>query len=130
MLKGFKDFIMKGNVVDLAVAVVMGTAFGAVVNSLVANVFMPLIAALFGSPNFDSFALVTINGNDVKFGVLITAVVNFLLIAAAIYFVVVMPMNMMIARRNAKLGIREAEPAVDAHIELLTEIRDSLRMRS
>jgi large conductance mechanosensitive channel len=130
MLKGFKDFIMKGNVVDLAVAVVMGAAFGAVVNSLVANVFMPLIAALFGSPNFDSFALVTINGNDVKFGVLITAVVNFLLIAAAIYFVVVMPMNMMIARRNAKLGIREEEPAVDAHIELLTEIRDSLRMRS
>ncbi len=130
MLKGFKDFIMKGNVVDLAVAVVMGAAFGAVVNSLVANVFMPLIAALFGSTNFDSFALVTINGNDVKFGVLITAVVNFVLIAAAIYFVVVMPMNMMIARRNAKLGIREEEPAVEAHIELLTEIRDSLRMRS
>lgn len=130
MLKGFKDFIMKGNVVDLAVAVVMGAAFGAVVNSLVANVFMPLIAALFGSPNFDSFALVTINGNDVKFGVLITAVVNFVLIAGAIYFVVVMPMNMMIARRNAKLGIPEEEPAVDAHIELLTEIRDSLRMRS
>ncbi len=130
MLKGFKDFIMKGNVVDLAVAVVMGAAFGAVVNSLVASVFMPLIAALFGSPNFDSFALVTINGNDVKFGVLITAVVNFVLIAAAVYFVVVMPMNMMIARRNAKLGIREEEPAVDAHIELLTEIRDSLRMRS
>ncbi|MDQ6753240.1 MAG: large conductance mechanosensitive channel protein MscL [Actinomycetota bacterium] len=130
MLKGFKDFIMKGNVVDLAVAVVMGAAFGAVVNSLVANVFMPLIAALFGSPNFDSFALVTINGNDVKFGVLITAVVNFLLIAAAIYVVVVMPMNIMIARRNAKLGIPKEEPAVDAHIELLTEIRDSLRMRS
>ncbi len=108
----------------------MGAAFGAVVNSLVANVFMPLIAALFGSPNFDSFALVTINGNDVKFGVLITAVVNFLLIAAAIYVVVVMPMNIMIARRNAKLGIPKEEPAVDAHIELLTEIRDSLRMRS
>jgi large conductance mechanosensitive channel len=130
MLKGFKHFIMKGNVVDLAVAVVMGAAFGAVVNSLVTNVLMPLIAALVGSPNFDSFALVSINGNDVKFGMLITAVVNFLLIAAAVYFVVVMPMNLLIARRNAKLGIQEQEPAVDPQIELLTEIRDSLRRRS
>ena len=129
MLKGFKDFIMKGNVVDLAVAVVMGAAFGAVVNSLVTNVLMPLIAALVGSPNFNSFALVTINGNDIKFGVLLTAIVNFLLVAAAIYFVVVVPMNHMIARRNAKLGIKEDEPAVDPQIELLTEIRDALKSR-
>ncbi len=121
---------MKGNVLDLAVAVIMGAAFGAVINALVTNVLMPLIAALVGSPNFDSFALLTINGNDVKFGVLITAVVNFLLIAAAVYFAIVMPMNMLIARRNAKLGIPEQEPAVDPQIELLTEIRDALRMRS
>jgi len=130
MLSGFKDFIMKGNVLDLAVAVIMGAAFGSVVNALVTNVLMPLIAALVGSPNFDSFALVTINGNDVKFGVLITAVVNFLLIAAAIYFVIVMPMNMLIARRNAKLGIPEKEPAADPQLELLTEIRDALRTRA
>ncbi|HEV7166447.1 MAG TPA: large conductance mechanosensitive channel protein MscL [Micrococcaceae bacterium] len=130
MISGFKDFIMKGNVLDLAVAVIMGAAFGAVINALVTNVLMPLIAALVGSPNFDSFALLTINGNDVKFGVLITAVVNFLLIAAAVYFAIVMPMNMLIARRNAKLGIPEQEPAVDPQIELLTEIRDALRMRS
>lgn len=127
MLKGFKDFIMKGNVVDLAVAVVMGTAFGAVVTALVQNVLMPLIAALFSSPNFDSFAVVTLNHNDIKFGVLLTAIVNFLLVAAAIYFVIVMPMNHMIARRNAKLGIKDQEPAVDPQIELLTEIRDLLR---
>ncbi|MGO4383333.1 large conductance mechanosensitive channel protein MscL [Specibacter sp. RAF43] len=129
MLKGFRDFIMKGNVVDLAVAVVIGAAFGAVVNALVANVLMPLIAALTGSPNFDSFALVTLNGNDLKFGVLLTALVNFVLIAAAVYFVVVVPMNHMIARRNARLGIKEPEPAADPQIVLLREIRDSLRAR-
>ncbi|MCU6479311.1 MULTISPECIES: large conductance mechanosensitive channel protein MscL [Arthrobacter] len=129
MLKGFRDFIMKGNVVDLAVAVVMGTAFGAVVNSLVANILMPLIAALFGSPNFDSFALVTLNGNAIKFGVFLTVLVNFILVAAAIYFAVVVPMNHIIARRNAKLGITEEEAAEDPQIVLLTEIRDSLRSR-
>ncbi|GAA1108562.1 large conductance mechanosensitive channel protein MscL [Arthrobacter flavus] len=129
MLNGFKTFIMKGNVVDLAVAVVLGTAFGAVVRALVDSVFMPLISALVGSPNFDDFAKVTINGNDILFGVLLTAVVNFLLVAAAIYFVVVLPMNKMIERRNRRLGNVEQEPAVDPQIELLTEIRDSLAAR-
>jgi len=126
MLKGFKDFIMKGNVVDLAVAVIIGAAFGAVVNSLVENIMMPLIAALIGSPNFDSFGLVTINGVDIKFGVFLTVLVNFIIVAAAVYFAVVAPMNHVIARRNAKLGIKEEEPAVDPQIELLTEIRDAL----
>ncbi len=120
---------MKGNVVDLAVAVVIGAAFGAVVNSLVENILMPLIAALFGSANFDSFALLTINGVDIKFGVFLTVLVNFLIVAATIYFVVVVPMNHVIARRNAKLGITEEEPPVDPQIELLTEIRDSLNAR-
>ncbi|PYG99552.1 large conductance mechanosensitive channel protein MscL [Arthrobacter stackebrandtii] len=127
MLKGFRDFIMKGNVVDLAVAVVIGAAFGAVVNSFVENILMPLIAALVGSPNFDSFAVLSINGVDVKFGMFLTVLVNFILVAAAIYFVVVVPMNHIIARRNAKLGIKEEEPAVDPQIELLTEIRDALK---
>ncbi|WP_343318405.1 large conductance mechanosensitive channel protein MscL [Arthrobacter sp. TMP15] len=127
MLKGFRDFIMKGNVVDLAVAVVIGAAFGAVVNSLVENILMPLIAALFGAADFDSFGLVSLNGVDIKFGVFLTVLVNFLIVAAAIYFMVVLPMNHMIARRNAKLGIKDEEPAVDPQIELLTEIRDSLK---
>ncbi|MBP2413355.1 large conductance mechanosensitive channel [Arthrobacter stackebrandtii] len=118
---------MKGNVVDLAVAVVIGAAFGAVVNSFVENILMPLIAALVGSPNFDSFAVLSINGVDVKFGMFLTVLVNFILVAAAIYFVVVVPMNHIIARRNAKLGIKEEEPAVDPQIELLTEIRDALK---
>lgn len=129
MLSGFKNFILKGNVVDLAVAVVMGAAFGAVVDALVKNVLMPLIAALVGSPNFDSFAKVTINGNDLQFGVLLTAIVNFVLVAAAIYFVVVAPMNHLIERRNAKLGISEDEPAADPTVTLLTEIRDNLVQR-
>ncbi|MBO9705732.1 MAG: large conductance mechanosensitive channel protein MscL, partial [Arthrobacter sp.] len=116
MLKGFKEFIMKGNVVDLAVAVVMGAAFGAVITALVENILMPLISMLVGAPNFDSFLVF----GDVKVGVFLTALINFLLIAAAIYFVVVMPMNHMIARRNAKLGIKEEEEAVDPQIALLT----------
>ncbi len=118
---------MKGNVVDLAVAVVIGAAFGAVVNSLVENILMPLVAALFASPNFDSFAVVNLNGVDLKFGVFLTVLVNFVIVAAAIYFMVVFPMNHMIARRNARLGIKEDGPAVDPQIELLTEIRDALR---
>ena len=132
MLTGFKNFILKGNVVDLAVAVIIGAAFGAVVTALVQSVMMPLIAALVGAPNFDSFALLTINGNDIKFGVLLTAIVNFLLIAAAIYFVVVVPMNHMIERRNRRLGISpdvKQEAAEDPQIALLTEIRDALHQR-
>lgn len=120
---------MKGNVVDLAVAVVIGAAFGAVITSLVENILMPLLAALTSSPNFDAFGVVNVNGVDIKFGVFLTVLVNFVLVAAAIYFVVVMPMNHMIARRNAKLGIKEEEPPVDAQIELLTEIRDALTAR-
>jgi len=132
MLTGFKSFILKGNVVDLAVAVIIGAAFSSVVTALVQSVMMPLIAALVGSPNFDSFALLTIDGNDIKFGVLLTAIVNFLLVAAAIYFVVVVPMNHMIERRNRRLGIDpnvKEEAAEDPQIALLTEIRDSLHQR-
>lgn len=117
---------MKGNVVDLAVAVVIGAAFGAVVTALVNSVLMPLIAKIFGVVTFDNF----LAWGDVRFGVLLTAIVNFVLVAAAIYFVVVVPMNHIIARRNAKLGIKDEEPAVDPQIELLTEIRDSLRSRT
>lgn len=130
MLTGFKNFILKGNVVDLAVAVVIGAAFGAVVTALVQSVLMPFIAGLVGSPNFDSFGVVTFNGNDIQFGVLLTAIVNFLLVAAAIYFVVVVPMNHMIERRNRRLGINpdvKDEAAEDPQIALLTEIRDALR---
>ncbi|TJY71479.1 large conductance mechanosensitive channel protein MscL [Arthrobacter sp. CAU 1506] len=130
MLNGFKEFIMKGNVIDLAVAVIVGGAFGAVVNALVNSVLMPFIAGLTGSPDFNSFLLWNFNGNEVAFGVLLTAMVNFLLIASAIYFVVVTPMNHLIARRNRRMGINKEEEAVDPQIALLTEIRDALHARN
>ena len=129
MLQGFKDFIMKGNVIDLAVAVIIGAAFGKIVNALVEAVLMPLIAAAVGSPNFDSFAVLTVNGNDVKFGVLLTAIVNFLLIAAAVYFVIILPMNAMIERRNRRLGITPKDEEVPEDVALLSEIRDLLAER-
>ncbi len=116
---------MKGNVVDLAVAVVIGTAFGAVIKALVDSVLMPLISMLVATPNFDSFLVF----GQVRFGEFLTAVVSFLLIAASVYFVVVLPMNKMIERRNRRLGIAEQEEAVDPQIALLTEIRDSLQTR-
>ena len=129
MLKGFRDFIMKGNVVDLAVAVVIGAAFGAVVTALVDNILMPLIAALVGSPNFDSFLLLNINGVDIKFGVFLTALVNFLLIAAAVYFALVMPMQKVNERLEARrsAGVEEPEEEADPQLELLAQIRDELK---
>lgn len=132
MLKGFKDFMMQGNVVDLATAVVIGTAFGAVVNALVDNVLMRLIAQLFtDEPDFDAFGEVVLPGLDgppMQFGVLLTAVVNFVLIAAAIYFVIIMPMNKMIEARNKALGEPEVEE--EENITLLKEIRDQLRAQT
>lgn len=126
MLKGFKEFIMKGNVLDLAVAVIIGAAFGRIVTALVDDVLMPAISAAVGSPNFDSFGVLTLNGNDLKFGVLLTAIVNFLLVAAAVYFAIVLPMNKMIEARNRRLGIDPAEEEADPNTVLLTEIRDAL----
>lgn len=127
MLNGFKAFIMKGNVLDLAVAVIVGAAFNTVVTALVQNVLMPVISLIVGQPNFDSFLVF----GPVKIGVFLTAVVNFLIVAAAIYFLVVMPMNHLIERRNRRLGIRDhaAEEPVEPQIALLTEIRDSLKAR-
>lgn len=122
MLSGFKDFISKGNVIDLAVGVIIGGAFSTVVNALVESVLMPLISMLIGSPNFDSFLVF----GQVKVGVFLTAVVNFLIIAAALYFCIVMPINKMNEARARKLGLEDEEPAVDPEIALLTEIRDSL----
>jgi large conductance mechanosensitive channel len=130
MLKGFREFIMKGNVLDLAVAVIIGAAFAQVVNAMVEAVLMPLISALVGSPNFDSFAMLTVNGNDIRFGVLLTALVNFLLVAAAVYVAIVLPMNKMIEARNRRLGIDPTEEEADAQVQLLTEIRDALRQRT
>ena len=98
MIKGFRDFILRGNVVDLAVAVVIGAAFGAVVTAFVKDIITPLIAAIFGQPDFSALKF-TINSSTFFYGSFINAVVSFLLIAAAVYFVVVVPMNKLAERR-------------------------------
>lgn len=119
---------MKGNVIDLAVAVIVGGAFAPVITTLVDSVIMPLISGLIGFPNFDQFLAIQVNDteNYVRLGAWLTVIVNFLIIAAALYFVVVMPMNKMIERRNLRLGINPDEEEVDPQVALLTEIRDAL----
>lgn len=99
MLKEFRAFIFKGNVVDLAVAVVIGAAFGAVVTSLTTNLLNPLIAALVGKPDFSGY-LVTIHGSKIHYGLFLNALISFLLIAVAVYFFVVAPMNVMLRRMH------------------------------
>ncbi|KAA9395170.1 large conductance mechanosensitive channel protein MscL [Kocuria coralli] len=128
MIQGFKEFIMKGNVVDLAVAVVLGAAFAPVITTLVDSVIMPLISGLIGFPSFDQFLAFQVGDGDnwVRFGAWLTVVVNFLIIAAALYFVVVMPMNKVIEARNRRLGIDPDEEEVEPDVALLTEIRDLL----
>jgi len=103
MLKGFREFIMRGNVVDLAIAVVIGAAFGAVVTALVEDIITPLIAAIFGKPDFSNLAF-TINKSTFHYGALINAIVSFLSIAAAIYFLVVLPLNKLAERRAARVA--------------------------
>jgi large conductance mechanosensitive channel len=119
MLKGFRQFIMRGNVIDLAVAVVIGAAFGAVVTSLVTNIVTPLIAAIVGKPDFSAFYL-TINGAVISYGVFLNALISFLLVAAAVYFFMVAPMNAWKARaaRNAA----PADPTSKKCPECLSEI--------
>jgi large conductance mechanosensitive channel len=96
-MKGFKQFIMRGNVLDLAVAVVIGGAFGAVVTALVKDLLTPLIAAIVGKPDFSAIAF-EVNASKFLIGDFINAIISFLLIAAAVYFFVVLPMNSLMAR--------------------------------
>jgi len=99
MLQEFKAFVFRGNIVDLAVAVVIGIAFGAVITALVADIITPLIAAIFGSHDFSALTF-TINNSTFLYGAFINAVISFVLIAAAVFFVVVKPMNAIDARRT------------------------------
>src|SRR5882762_11560799 len=97
MLTGFKQFMLRGNVLDLAVAVVMGAAFGAVVTALVKDLITPLIAAIVGKPDFSAIQF-EVNGSKFLVGDFINALVSFVLIAAAVYFFVILPMNALVAR--------------------------------
>lgn len=121
-MKGFRDFIMRGNVVDLAVAVVIGIAILNLINSLVEWIINPLIAAVFGKPDLTSVGTFQINNAKFSVGEVLTALITFILVAAAVYFLIVLPMN-KIKERMAKPG----EAAAPTEVELLTEIRDSLR---
>jgi large conductance mechanosensitive channel len=97
MLKGFRDFILRGNVIDLAVAVVIGAAFGSVVSALVKDLVTPLIAAVAGEPSFGDLSF-TINGAKFLYGDFLNALISFLTISAVVYFLVVQPMNLLAAR--------------------------------
>ena len=124
MLKGFKEFISRGNVVELAVGVIIGAAFKNIVDALVDGIINPLIAAVIGKPDFSDAFILTLNGSDVKFGLLITAIINFILMAFAIYFCIVVPMNALNARRQK--AEEPAEEEASDEVKLLTEIRDAL----
>ena len=119
MLKGFKQFLLRGNVVDLAVAVVIGGAFGAVVAALVKDLITPLIAAVVGAPDFSAIAF-TINGATFAVGDFINALLAFLFVAIAIYFFVVVPVNALVARMNR--GEAPPDPTTKTCGECLSEI--------
>jgi large conductance mechanosensitive channel len=126
MLKGFKEFIMRGNVVDLAVAVVIGGAFGLVVTAFVADIITPIIAAIGGKPDFNALTF-TINHSTFRYGAFLNALIAFIAVAAAIYFFVVMPLNKLAERRAAKLATGEPDPEPKPEdIMLLEQIRDLL----
>jgi large conductance mechanosensitive channel len=126
MLQGFKAFIMRGNVVDLAVAVVIGGAFGAIVTALVADILTPLIAAIGGQPDFSNLTF-TINHSTFRYGAFINSVISFLFIAAAIYFFVVAPLNALAERRQRRLAQGEPDPEPKPEdVQLLEQIRDLL----
>jgi large conductance mechanosensitive channel len=122
MVKGFRDFLMRGNVVDLAVAVVIGAAFGTVIKAFTDGLLNPLIAAIFGQASLNDVGVFKINGAIFSIGLVLTAIINFAIIAAVVYFVVVVPMN-KIKERSAK----EEEVETAEEIVLLREIRDSLQ---
>lgn len=119
MLQGFKAFVLRGNVLDLAVAVVIGAAFGAVVTALVKDLITPLIGAIVGQPDFSAL-VVTVNGSAFLIGDFLNAVLSFLLVAAAVYFFVVAPVNALVARRRR--GEPSPDPTTKKCPECLSEV--------
>jgi large conductance mechanosensitive channel len=124
MIQEFKDFIAKGNVVMLAVGFIMGVAFQGVVNSLVENVIMPIVAIPFGQPNFDELVL-EVNGSVIMWGAFVTAAVVFVLTALAVFLFIVKPYNAYVERFGRKEG--DEEDSGPTELDLLIEIRDELR---
>jgi len=124
VLKGFRDFVLRGNVIDLAVAVVIGAAFATIVTALVDNIVNPLIAAIVGEPNITQVGTFAINGANFSIGAVLQAILNFLFVAAAVYFVLVAPMNKVASMR--KQGEEAAPEAPSEEVLLLSQIRDLL----
>lgn len=127
MLKGFRDFITRGNVIDLAVAVVIGAAFTALINAFTAALIQPLVRAALGGTNADQLGgTVTVGGEVIDFAVIINAIITFIITAAVVYFLFVAPMN---AYRNRTKQPTEEEAAAE-EVVLLREIRDALLQQS
>ncbi|HKN96933.1 MAG TPA: large conductance mechanosensitive channel protein MscL [Pseudonocardiaceae bacterium] len=129
MLKGFREFIFRGNVFELAIAVVIGTAFTAVVTAVVTNLINPVIAAI-GGHSVNGLSIMLVSGNQktiMHFDTVITAAINFLIIAAVVYFAFVVPMQKIMSMRRRKEPEATPQPT---DIELLTEIRDLLRIQN
>lgn len=124
MIQGFKQFLLRGNVIDLAVAVVIGAAFGAVVSSFVADVLTPLIAAIVGKPDFSALVL-DVNGTPVRYGAFLNALISFVMVAFAVYFFIVSPVNAWNARRSR--GEAPADPTTKKCPECVSEIAIAAR---
>ena len=127
MFKEFRDFILRGNVVELAVAVVIGAAFGKIVDAFVKGLVTPLIGIFGGTPSFSDNKF-TINGSEFLWGTVVDAIVAFLIVALVIFFLVVRPMNRMMTRMKRQDEVSTPSPTVDQ--KLLTEIRDLLQEQS
>jgi len=124
MLKGFKEFMLRGNVVELAVAVVMGVAFTAVVTALVKDLLTPLIAAIVGAPDFSAIVL-DVNGSKLLIGDFMNALFSFLMVGIAVYFFVVLPVNALLAR--IRRGEAPADPTTKKCPECLSEVAIAAR---
>jgi large conductance mechanosensitive channel len=124
VFNGFKEFVLRGNAIDLAVGVVIGAAFGAVVTAIVDGLISPLIAALFGQVDLTQVATFEVNNAVFSLGLILDALFKFLCVAAAVYFVIVLPMNHLAARRKKDVEPEPEAPAED--VRVLQEIRDLL----
>lgn len=118
MIKEFREFLFRGNIIDLAVAVVLGGAFGVIVTSLVSDIITPLLG-IFGIPDFSTW-VIQVGDAEMRIGNFLNALISFVIIAAAIFFLVIKPMNRLMPKK-------EEVPAGPSEVDLLTEIRDELR---
>jgi len=122
LLNDFKEFAVGGNLIEIAVGLVMALAFGALINAFVASLIMPIVAGIFGQPDFSNLWRLGIGDAKMEFGTFVTALIQFLSIAFAVYFFVVRPYKLYTDRQ----AVPEAEAAGPSEIDLLTEIRNAL----